>query len=79
MRRAAVSVPINIVEGSLRGSKRDFVRFLTIARASLGEVEYLLELSKELGILETNDYEKIEELRRSTGALLYKLIISFTD
>jgi len=74
LRRVAVSVPTNIVEGSLRGSKRDFKRFLRISRASLGECEYLLELSKELRFIDSDTFGEIEEVRKDTGALLQGLI-----
>ncbi|MFH1142426.1 MAG: four helix bundle protein [Candidatus Uhrbacteria bacterium] len=79
LRRAAVSIPTNIVEGSLRGSKLDFKRFLRISRASLGECEYLLELSKELGFIDSDSFEEIEEVRKDTGALLQGLIQSMTQ
>ena len=55
MRRSAVSVPSNVAEGACRGSRKDFVRFLMIARGSLGEIETQLFLAKDLGYLENID------------------------
>jgi four helix bundle protein len=60
MRRAAVSVPSNIVEGCARNSQSDFLRFLTIAFGSLRELHYQLGLSKRLGFLKNQDSSLIE-------------------
>jgi four helix bundle protein len=49
MRRSAVSVPSNIVEGCARESQTEFLRFLEIAFASLRELRYQFGLSKRLG------------------------------
>ena len=49
MRRAVVSIPSNIAEGNQRKSTRDNIRFLNIARGSLGELEMQIMLCERLG------------------------------
>jgi len=70
MRRCAVSVVANICEGYARTSKREFLQFLSVARGSLAELEYYLELSLELDYLSSSEYEKFEAQRTTAGALL---------
>ncbi len=45
MRRAAVSIAANVSEGAARNSRKDFIRFLYIARGSASELDTLLEIS----------------------------------
>lgn len=49
LRRAALSVPTNIAEGSKRVTRQDYARFLNLAEASLAETEYLIMVSRDLG------------------------------
>ena len=72
MRRAAYSVPANIVEGQARKSKKELLHFLNIAAASLSEVEYYLELSKDLKYISLKEYKKLEALRSEVGFLLHR-------
>ncbi|MHC4325775.1 MAG: four helix bundle protein [Planctomycetota bacterium] len=57
IQRAAVSVSSNIAEGFERGSKREFIQFLYIAKGSCGELRSQLYIAKDLGYLE-NDYSE---------------------
>ena len=60
LRRAAVSIPSNIVEGCSRDSQADYLRFLFIAFGSLRELHYQLNLSKRLGFLNDEEFSLIE-------------------
>ena len=51
LRRAALSVPTNIAEGSKRTGRVDYARFLNIAEASLAETEYLIMVGRDLGYM----------------------------
>ncbi len=74
MRRSAVSIPSNIAEGACRGSRKDFIRFLMIARGSLGEIETQSYLAKDLGYLE--DIDEIIQLTNRVFRLICGLISS---
>ena len=54
MRRAAVSVPANIAEGAARSGTKELVRFLSIASASLSELDTHVEIARRLGYLKGN-------------------------
>ena len=76
MRRAAVSVPSNIVEGCARHSEADYLRFLNIAFGSLRELHYQLNLSRRLGFLCARDSSLIEPNVLETEKVLNGLIRS---
>ena len=79
LRRAAVSVPSNIVEGCARDSEADYLRFLYIAFGSLREVRYQLDLSKRLGFLSNEEASSIEPTVVETEKVLSGLIRSFRN
>ncbi len=74
MRRAAVSVAANIVEGCGRDSKRELIRFLDIAFGSLREVEYYLDLAPRLRLCKRQDAAKVSLIQQNTARLLTGLI-----
>ncbi len=71
LRRAALSIPTNIVEGYARQSEKSFKQFLIISYSSLVETEYLLEFSKSLGYIKRKEYENIADLIKEVGKLLW--------
>jgi len=77
IRRAAVSIPANIAEGSKRRRSNDYARFLNIAEGSAAEVDYLLILSRDLGLVTATAAEPIraelDEIARMLNGLRGKV------
>jgi len=78
IRRAAVSVPTNIVEGCARNTEKDFVHFLHISYGSLAEVGYLIELSNKLDFLDDEQAAEVYELQLEAYRVLFGLIKSLS-
>jgi four helix bundle protein len=77
IRRAALSIPANIVEGSSRSSDRDFAKFIQISIGSASELEYHLHFATDAGLLPAEDFharqQEVVEVRRMLIGLLKKL------
>lgn len=71
MRRSAISVLANIVEGYSKESSAEYVRFLTISIGSLTELEVYFDLSCELGFIKEAELDRILTLVAETKRLLY--------
>ena len=74
MRRGAVSVPANIVEGSTRRKRNEYLQFLYIAMSSLTELNYYVRFAKEIGYLTGNGYEELWTKSREGLKILQGLI-----
>lgn len=79
IRRAAISVPTNIVEGSHRNTMSDYLRFLDIAIGSCAEVGYLLSISERLGYIDSKTTEELTKQHTSCIRLLQALIRSLRE
>ena len=67
VRRAAISVACNIVEGCARRTEREYLHFINIALGSAAETQYLLRLAARLGLLANQDGDCLcQALRRPT-------------
>ena len=77
IRRAAVSVPSNIVEGCARNSQAEYLRFLDIAYASSRELGYQLGLARRLGYLPQEHDSELEAMSDETSRVINGLIGSF--
>ena len=76
LRRSALSVPLNIVEGYSRNSKNEFRQFLKISLGSLAEAGYLLEFSLKRSYLNQENYTRIIAIKEECGRVIWKLMKS---
>ena len=74
LRRAAVSIGANIVEGSARPSEAEYLRFLTISYSSACELEYELSLANRLGYVPPTVAAGLELLASRTCRALRGLL-----
>ena len=77
MRRAAASIPWNLMEGGHRLNKAEYRHFAGIARGSAGELKYQLLLAKDLGYLSEKEYmalrAEVDEISRMWSGLVTAL------
>ena len=79
MRRAAVSIPSNIAEGQERGTTRDFIKYLYIAKGSKAELETQLLICVRLNYLEQSQIQMAQGLLAEVGKMLNALIRSLSE
>src|ERR1041385_2311266 len=72
-RRAAFSAAANIAEGSAKRGSAEFRRFIDISIGSLAELAYTLRLARDLGLLSSEDWNRVDTLRRRAGFTTWKL------
>lgn len=71
LRRAALSVPANIVEGFKRRGIKDSLNFYTISEASLAEARYYILFSKDLKYISAKIYDKLEAQADEVAKMLF--------
>ncbi|MBZ5561245.1 MAG: four helix bundle protein [Acidobacteriia bacterium] len=74
IRRASTSVPANIAEGWGRGSTKEYIQFLKIARGSLTELDTHLIVSGELGYIKGPELASMQTAISDVGKMLNRLI-----
>jgi len=70
IRRASISIPSNIAEGQSRWSTKEFLRFLSIARGSLSELETQLILAQRLKYIFEDNLNEILKLTDEIGKMI---------
>ncbi len=78
-RRASYSVALNIAEGASRRGSKEFRRHLDIARASLDEVEAIIDLVVSLGYFRPEELAKLDATRDECAKTVYGLLRKFSD
>lgn len=74
IRRAATSIPANIAEGWGRGTRGEYIQFLTIARGSLMELETHLIVARNLRFLDTDELTLVLKSVKDIEKMLNRLI-----
>ena len=74
MQRAAISVPSNIAEGYERRYNKEFIRYLNIAKGSLGELRTQLYIAMDIDLIQKEKIEKCIDKSHHISAMLFRLI-----
>lgn len=74
LRRAAVSVPLNIAEGSAKASAREFLHYLNTAYGSAKEIEVLLSLGLDLGYFSKENFVFLSKFSTELNAKFFLFI-----
>ena len=74
MRRSSVSISSNIAEGWGRRSKKEFLRFLDIAKGSCNELKSQLYLAMDVNFLTQDEFEKVFELIDEVSKSIFGLM-----
>ncbi len=77
IRRSAVAIPTNIIEGGARGHRKEYLNFCSIARGSAAELRYLLRIAFDLGYLRPQEStmlnSELEQVLRMLNGLIRAL------
>ncbi|MCX6763638.1 MAG: four helix bundle protein [Candidatus Moranbacteria bacterium] len=76
LRRSALSIILNYIEGYARNSRNSYRNFLEISYGSLKETKYLVYFSHTEKYICKKEYDEIMSLLDEIGAMLWKLIES---
>lgn len=79
LRRSAVSVPSNVAEGHSRKSTAEFLRHISIAQGSLGELETQLLICERLGYLKSTRREELAQVSAEIGRMLSGLQVALVS
>ncbi len=74
LRRAAMSVVLNIVEGFARQGEKEFRRFLIISFGSLEETRYILEFSFEQKYINEEKYNQLNNICDEVAKIIWSII-----
>jgi len=73
MRRAAYSIPMNLMEGAHRLGSKEYRQFVSIARGSAGEIKYQLLLGRDLKYISEDYYSNLNQQYERISQMLTKL------
>lgn len=77
LRRAAISVPTNIAEGTGRQNRNETKQFANIALGSLAETDYLISFCKKVNFITEDEFNNLVSLKKEVASLLWLFYKSF--
>lgn len=79
IRKAAISIPSNIAEGAARQTRKEFIHFLYISKASLSELDTQVDLANRLNYIQTAEDSQLNNKMIQVDKMLSGLIRKLKD